>query len=461
MNEALRAVPLFADLSDDDLEALCEGAEDVSLAGGEVLFKEGDVGHVAYVVTGGEVEISKVTGGRDVLLAVRGDGSVIGEMALIDDAPRSATVAARSDATLLAISKDKLDALLDSSASAARSMFEMMLERLRQNEGQLRQSERMAQLGTLTAGLAHELNNPAAAVRRGADQLRDAMNDYVAKAATLSAAGIGLSDERLTELFASERPGAGDLSALDRSDLEDEMEDRLDDLDVPEPWNLVPELGDAGIDIAAVDAVAEAFDGEAVGDVLRAAAAAGGALGLLHEVEEGASRLSAIVGALKSYSYLDQAPVQEIDITKGLDDTVLILKSKLKDVEIVREYDEGLPEIQAYGSELNQVWTNLIDNAAYALTDHETPSPRIVIRAYQRDTDVVVEVEDNGPGIPEDIQTKVFDSFFTTKPPGSGTGLGLDISYGIVVNKHRGDVKLDSEPGRTTFSVEIPIEHED
>ena len=462
-NEALRAVPLFADLSDDDLDALCDGAEEVSLEAGELLFAEGDEGHVAYVVTGGEIEITKTTGGRDMLLAVRGEGSVIGEMALLDAAPRSAAVRARTRAQFLAIGKEQLDALLESSASASRSLFELMLSRFRQNQSQLRQSERMAQLGTLTAGLAHELNNPAAAVRRGADQLRDAMTDYVAKVAALSTVGVDPADERLTELLGSGAARIERLDALARSDLEEELEDRLEDLGVPEPWNVVPELVDAGMTMETVDAVATDFGGEAVAAVLQAAAAAGAALSLLHEVEEGASRLSAIVGALKSYSYLDQAPVQEIDVTTGLDDTVLILKSKLEDIDVRREYADDLPEIQAFGSELNQVWTNLIDNAAYALTDHETADPVIVLRAFRddADADVVVEVEDNGPGIPDDIQSRVFDSFFTTKPPGSGTGLGLDISYGIVVNKHRGDVTLTSEPGRTTFRVSLPIEHEE
>ena len=461
MREVLRAVPLFADLAEADLEALCDGAVDVELAAGEVLFNEGDEGHVAYVVTAGEVEISKQTGGREVLLAVRGDGSVIGEMALIDSAPRSATVAARSDTTLLAIGKEQLDALLATSATAARAMFEMMLQRLRQNEGQLRQSERMAQLGTMTAGLAHELNNPAAAVRRGADQLREALDDYVSKVAALRVEGIDPSDERIASLFQPNLDPANEIGALERSDLEDELEDRLSELGVAEPWNLVPELVDAGVTVDTVDAVVEAYGEDSVEDVLAAAAAAGAALGLLHEVEEGARRLSAIVGALKSYAYLDQAPVQEIDVTKGIDDTLLILKSKLKNIKIVREYDDDLPEIQAFGSELNQVWTNLIDNAAYALDEAETSRPQITVRAYHEDGNVIVEVEDNGPGIPEDIQARVFDSFFTTKPPGSGTGLGLDITYGIVVNKHRGDIRLRSEPGATTFQVILPVKHEE
>ena len=213
--------------------------------------------------------------------------------------------------------------------------------------------------------------------------------------------------------------------------------------------------------IESVDAVTSDFEADVVGDVLRACAAASGALGLLHEVEEGASRLSAIVGALKSYSYLDQAPVQEIDVTRGLDDTLLILKTKLNQIKVVREYAEDLPEIEAYGSELNQVWTNLIDNASYALIDGDVADPRIVLRVSAGDSEVVVEVEDNGPGIPDDIQERVFDSFFTTKPPGSGTGLGLNISYTIVANKHRGELTLESEPGRTTFKVTLPIEHQD
>lgn len=461
MKETLRAVPLFADLSEDDLDALVDGAKPVSLEANELLFAEGDEGDVAYVVTAGEVEIVKVTAAKEVLLAVRGEGSVIGEMALLDAKPRSASVRARSPVELLSIGKDELDALLESSASASRSLFEMMLTRLRQNEVQLRQTERMAQLGTLTAGLAHELNNPAAAVRRGANQLRDAMSNYVAKVAALSAVGVDPGDDRVSELLGAGSGLVEPLDALARSDLEEELEDRLDELGVDEAWALVPELVDAGMTIESVDAVTSDFEADVVGDVLRACAAASGALGLLHEVEEGASRLSAIVGALKSYSYLDQAPVQEIDVTRGLDDTLLILKTKLNQIKVVREYAEDLPEIEAYGSELNQVWTNLIDNASYALIDGDVADPRIVLRVSAGDSEVVVEVEDNGPGIPDDIQERVFDSFFTTKPPGSGTGLGLDISYTIVANKHRGELTLESEPGRTTFKVTLPIEHQD
>jgi signal transduction histidine kinase len=462
VKEALRAVPLFADLTDADLEALAEGTTEIGLAANELLFSEGDQGDHAYVITGGEVEIFKTTGQKEMLLAVRGEGTVIGEMALLDAGERTASIRARSDVTMLTIGKDRLDYLLETSTTALRSLFQLMLVRWRENESRLRQSERMAQLGTLTAGLAHELNNPAAAVRRGADQLRESLVDYERKLAALPAAGVdAANDGRAAAFLTGERAEREPLDALARSDLEEELEDHLDALGVDEPWKLVPELVEAGISGAEVDEIRADFGDDASVAMLHAVAAANSAFSLLYEVEEGASRLSSIVGALKSYSYLDQAPVQEIDVTRGLDDTLLILKSKLKDIEIRREYDESVPSIHAYGSELNQVWTNLIDNAADALNEAEIADPSITLRTSTDGGMVIVEVEDNGPGVPEDIQQRIFDAFFTTKPPGSGTGLGLDISYSIVVNKHRGDLVVDSEPGRTVFRATLPVEHED
>ena len=176
---------------------------------------------------------------------------------------------------------------------------------------------------------------------------------------------------------------------------------------------------------------------------------------LLTEIGQGAGRIAGIVKALKSYTYLDQAPVQAVDVNEGLDDTLLILRSKLKTgISVRREYSQDLPRIQAYGSELNQVWTNLIDNAVDAMGGQG----EITLRTRKEGESVVVEVEDDGPGIPEDIQARIFDAFFTTKPPGKGTGLGLDISYRIVVDKHRGDMKVISQPGRTIFQVRLPLD---
>ncbi len=453
--EELRLVPLFAELAEDDLVRLCEGVERLTLGSGELLFAEGDEGDRAYVVHQGELEVVKITGTREVLLAVRGPGDVIGEMALLDAAPRMASVRARGDTELLAIPKEQMDELLSGSATAARSLFGVLLVRWRETEARLRQSERMAQLGTLTAGLAHELNNPAAAVKRGADQLRGAIVAYASAMGDIQAAGLDPGDERLALLLDTAPDDHVTLSALERSDLEDEVEQALVALGVDRPWTLTAGLVAGGMRPDDIRGIAEDFGAQFTATVLRACDAASTAHSLLAEVEEGAGRLSDIVGALKSYSYLDQAPIQDVDLAKGLEDTLLILRSELGDIEVRREYADDLPSIEAFGSELNQVWTNLIDNAAYAI--NEGGGSAITLRTMRAGEFVVVEVEDDGPGIPADVQLRVFDAFFTTKPPGSGTGLGLDISYGIVVHKHRGEISVHSEPGRTVFRVELPV----
>jgi signal transduction histidine kinase len=454
---SLRAVPLFAELSDFDLDLLERRSEVVALTAGEELFAEGAAGERAFIISEGEIEIVKRTGEREVLLAVRKPGEVIGEMALLQDAPRSATAKAKTDARLLAIPKAELDVLMDSSSSAVRAMFKVLLERWQATQALLTQSERMAQLGTLTAGLAHELNNPAAAVNRAAGQLGDAVEELVDAERRL-AQQIAEAEQQAIDTLRSRFDGterAGEtMDALGRSDLEDEVEDALTDAGIDDGWRLAPAIVDAGL----AEAVPEVIDtaGERSGDLLEVLRAKHDVASLLHEVEEGTRRLSSIVKALKSYSYLDQGPVQEVDLEIGLDDTLLILKTKLSDIAVERHYAKDLPRIQAYGGELNQVWTNLLDNAADAIHESERSDGVIAIRAFPEGELVVVEVEDNGPGIPPEAVNRVFDSFFTTKPPGSGTGLGLNITYSIVVNKHRGEITVESAPGRTVFRVELP-----
>lgn len=457
MSDLLRSVPLFAELSDFDLDLLERRSAIVELEPGAQLFAEGDAGERAFVISEGEIEILKRTGEREVLLAVRKPGEVIGEMALLQDAPRSATARARTAARLMAIPKAEIDVLMDTSIEAVRAMFKVLLERWQATQSLLTQSERMAQLGTLTAGLAHELNNPAAAVNRAAGQLGDSVSELAAAERRL--AGVtGDSDREEIESLRSKidqiERSDETMDALDRSDREDEVEDALTAAGVEDAWRLAPALVDAGLADLVDEVIGTA--GERSGELLEVLRAGHEVDSLIHEVEEGTRRLSSIVRALKSYSYLDQGPVQEVDLPTGLDDTLLILKSKLADIEVRREYADDLPTIQGYGGELNQVWTNLLDNAADAIHESETAAGRIVIRAFPKDELVVIEVEDNGAGIIPEAIHRVFDSFFTTKPPGSGTGLGLNISYSIVVNKHRGDITVDSQPGRTVFRVELP-----
>jgi signal transduction histidine kinase len=458
----LRSVALFAELPEEDLACLSVGLEEVHVPAGVTLFSEGDAGDRAFVVLDGELEIVKATAGGEMLLAVKTEG-IVGEMALLEQAPRNASVRARRDTTLLAIPKAQLDELLATSPNASRALFAVMLDRWRDTQSKLQQTERMAQLGTLTAGLAHELNNPAAAVNRSAGQLGDALGSYGDARARVALAvehsALAAVQEAMDKV--QERRGVSpDLDALTRGDQEERLESWLEEHDVARAWEIAPGLVDAGVGIERLDALAATVDDpEGLQAVVCLIDAVHTLLTLVHQVEEGSRRMSAIVKALKSYSYLDQAPVQDVDVAAGLDDTLLILEHKMKGISVRREYDGDLPLIEALGSELNQVWTNLIDNAVDAVGSSD--DPQITVRARRNGSGIAVEVEDNGPGIPEDVRPRIFDAFYTTKPPGQGTGLGLDISQNIVVHHHRGRITVDSVPGRTCFRVELPLRMSD
>ena len=460
----LRKVPLFAELPDADLQRLCSMIKEVNLASGETLFAEGDPGEEAYVIAEGEIEIVKISSGRDVLLAVRASGDVIGETALLEMAPRNATARARGACKLLAIHKTLLDGLVQSSASAARIMFFTVLARWRATGAMLRQSEKMAQLGTLTAGVAHELNNPAAAVQRGAGQLADGLADLLAAERALAEprakAAFAITVEAMGDLIRktaatparprrphARRSGGGDRILARRARDRGRRRTCAGPGDArattPRSWRgWPPDVGAASLPRSRAGSSRRTWSGTAS-----------------PRFEQGAARISEIVKALKGYAYLDQAPVQEVDVHEGIDSTLVILRHKLKaGIQVVREYAPDLPRISAWGSELNQVWTNILDNAADALADRvKDGSAEIAIRTRCEPDFIVVEISDNGPGIPPGIQDRIFDAFFTTKPPGKGTGLGLDISYRIVVHRHRGDLRVSSRPGDTTFTVRLPL----
>ena len=457
----LRKVPLFATLPEGDLARICEVAEEVHLAPGETLFREGDPGVSAYLIRRGELEVIKASDRREVLLAVRHAGDVIGEMSLLEESPRMATVRARSEAVLIGISQGQLELLLERSPSAARALLHTVAGRLRGTESRLRQSEKMAQLGTLSAGLAHEFNNPAAAVKRGAQLLSETDTARLAAEAGLQSRGVTEAERaflaaRVSELRA--RPRAEiDLGPVERSDRESRLEDWLgargggDDA-----WEIAPLLVGSGVTEADLEALGTGVEEIRVVPAARYLARQLAFLALLDEVREGAARISELVQALKRYTYLDQAPVQEVDLHEGLESTLIILRAKLKKgVRVRREYAADLPRITGYGSELNQVWTNLLDNAVDAMNGEG----ELVLKTAVVEGGQVVEVQivDSGHGIPDAIREKIFDPFFTTKPPGQGTGLGLDISYNIVVNRHRGEIAVTSRPGRTAFTVRIPV----
>jgi signal transduction histidine kinase len=327
-----------------------------------------------------------------------------------------------------------------------------------QQEVTLRQSEKLATLGRMSAGMAHELNNPASAALRSAQQLRDELAHV--ETARFALGQTALSDEQL-ELFrdleklARERAARPEeLDALSRSDLEEELEDWLDQHGIDEPWEHAATLAGMGKTTEDLEVLLQSFDNALLGIVVHTLCGHFNAHRLLAEMGHGVGRISEIVRALKSYTYMDQAPVQRIDVRKGLDDTVVMLHNKLKDgVDVERDYAEDVPDIEAFGSELNQVWTNIVDNALGAMEGKGL----IRMEVSFEDPRVIVRITDSGPGIPADVIESVFDPFFTTKAPGEGTGLGLNISHNIITQKHGGEISVESQPGRTTFTAKLPL----
>jgi len=444
--------PLLAGLPRQELDWLVEQSETFDLPQGEMLIREGDQGDSAFVILDGELEVSKRSGTRDVVLSVRRSGDVIGEMALLTKAPRMATVRATQDSRLLRIPAGAFENLMLSHPSAALSILQTVTSRLKNSEALLRQGEKMAALGRLAAGLAHELNNPAAAVQRSTAQLEEALAEWWDLTyALMSVEGISLQDLHARIAKPEAQPAA---DALERLDREQAIQDWLEARGVPEPWQLSPSLAATGWSPAGLDELAGGFKAADLSQVVRWLAAGGLVQGLLDEVRQGAGRISEIVKAVKSYTYLDQAPVQEVDVHEGLESTLVMLRHKLKNgVEVTRQYARDLPRLEAYASELNQAWTNLIDNAIDAMQGHG----ELILRTSEREGRVWVEIQDSGPGIPAELQPRIFEPFFTTKPPGSGSGLGLHIAYDIIVNKHHGEIHVKSQPGATCFQVGLPV----
>jgi len=336
-------------------------------------------------------------------------------------------------------------------------VLEETLNQLNEMNEHLIIQEKMASLGRLSAGMAHELNNPAAVAQRGASQLQSLFSRW--REMQLRMAELRLGDEDLRHLHeldqsASERARKPiELGALARSDLEGELEEWMQDHGVESSGEFVTALVSLGYDKPALEGLAEAFGPPQLEVVIGWLSLKFEIYSLVSEISLGANRIVELVKALKTYTYMDQAPVQSVDLREGLDNTLIILQNKLKGgITVVKDYCDDLPVIEAYASELNQVWTNLIDNAIDAMDGKGT----LTLRTRWKDPWVVVEIEDDGPGIPEEDQTMIFDPFFTTKPVGEGTGLGLNISRNLITKKHRGHITVNSRPGCTRFTVQLP-----
>jgi signal transduction histidine kinase len=453
----LRKSPLFNGLSDQELQQLMDNAKPVSLRAGEILMKQGDPGDSAFVVVKGEFEIQKQSGQSLIKIDVRNPGDVVGEMALLLSGQRNATVISKTDSETLCISQEVFENLLTSSSSASLAVLHWVMSRLTQNEALLHQQEKMAALGTLSAGLAHELNNPAAAAQRSASQLKETQSKWLDLTHQMEVVAF---QENQTDWFNGFMQDASrrfesplKLDALEKIDLVDQLQTWLEANGTESAWELAPTMVNFGWNIEAL----EKLKGELPQSLFHLSIQWLGTgclmTSLLSEVLQTTERISEIVHAVKSYTYLDQAPLLEVDIHEGLESTLMIMQHKLKQgVTIKREYSPNLPRIEAFASELNQVWTNIIDNAIDAMNG----KGEIKIKTYQEDNQVIIEITDNGPGIPEEIQSRILEPFFTTKAPGQGTGLGLHISHDIVANHHHGQLLLESKPGETKFKVILP-----
>lgn len=453
----LRKSPLFQGLSDAELKQLMAMAEPVSLHAGDILIRQGETGDSAYVLLKGHFEVQKQSGQSLIKIDVRNPGDVVGEMALLSRAPRNATIVAKTDGETLRIPPEAFEKLLLSSTTAAMAVLHWVMSRLTQNESLLHQQEKMAALGTMSAGLAHELNNPAAAAQRSAAQLRDSQSRWLQLTHQIESAAFEQGETDWLHGFvedATARFGSPlKLDALEKIDLVDQLQAWLEANGFESGWELAPAMVSFGWEIESLEKLKNSLSPSLFDLSVQWLGICCVMMGLLGEVLQTTDRISQIVRAVKSYTYLDQAPLLEVDVHEGLENTLLIMQHKLKKgILVKREYAADLPRIEAYASELNQVWTNVIDNAIDALDG----KGEIRIKTYQEDQGVVVEISDNGPGIPGEIQSRIFEPFFTTKPPGQGTGLGLHISHDIIVNRHHGQLLVESRPGETRFKVLLP-----
>jgi signal transduction histidine kinase len=441
--EILRGLPYFSDLPDALLEKVCGETEQIYIPEGEVIIEEGSDSEEMYIVVDGQLVVTKQSGGKEVELGRIGPGDVVGEIALLDQAPRTATVSALIDTHAIRVPVQAFEDLL-SDPRMVRRMFRTVTSRLRGIEDTLRHEERMAALGKMAAQLMHELNNPAAAVARSTQELARLQRRLGVEAATLAGTiGGYVSFEEMGE--------PAHLSPLQRSDSEEGIAAWLEENGVDDAWDVAPALVDVGWTRERLEKAVSgvAFDlrphlARWIG--LRAASAQ-----VLDELGIGARRIAELVRVVKEYSFLDRAPIQEINVTSGIRDTLILLKHKLRNVETNLEFDDGLRAVEAAGRDLNQVWTNLIDNAADAMPD----GGALAITAHNDGDDVVVSVGDTGTGIPDDVVDKIFDPFFTTKEPGKGTGLGLHTVH-TIIRRVGGDITVSSSPDGTRFQVRLP-----
>lgn len=458
---ALQRMPLFEAFSLDQLHWLVTHAEVVVFEARERIFTEDLPSTDFWALIEGEWRITRVISGRETTLNTTDQpGTWGGTIPWVNNVePISGQALRRS--RFLRIHESVLEHMLTGGFPIVRHILAGLVVGVRNFEGLVRQQEKLAALGKLSAGLAHELNNPASAARSAAGRLDDVFDQMQSSALALACLDLSLEQRQALDHLRRDATARAQtvvpLGALEQSDREDALLAWLDAHGIADGWQLSGTFASAGLDTAWLDSVAAAIPAEFLGEVLVWLHAGLTGRGLASEIEESTQRISELVGAVKSYTYMDQAARQEIDVHAGLESTLTMLAHKLKSVTVTRDYERNLPRITAYASELNQVWTNLIDNAI----DATDGNGHLLLRTARDDNAVQVEIVDDGPGIPREIQDRIWEPFFTTKGVGEGTGLGLDVAYRIVVGRHNGTISVTSTPGHTCFRVCLPINDPD
>jgi signal transduction histidine kinase len=450
--EDLRSLPLFGDLSDDQLTQLVAAGAVVRIEPGVELFHEGEPADSWWAIVEGVIELSRRVGREETVVGLMDTpGRWAGGFRAWDDrGVYLATGRGKVDGRVLRVPAAALGELARAWFPFGSHLISGLYHTARSIESTARQRQSLVSLGTLAAGIAHQINNPAAAATRAVDELENAVRTLVSSLGSLG------GDRAVAELDALRRElgsTAAVPDALALSDLEGNLEEWLGDRDVEREWLLAPALAAAGADVAWCERVAAVVDGPALGPALEWVAGSLSATALLTELKESTGRISELVATVASYSQMDRASMQRVDVAGGVESTLAMLGHKLSaGVTVVRDYADGVPRIDAYASELNQVWTNLIDNALDAMGG--TGTLRVAVRA---DGDAVaVTIADTGPGMAPEVVDRAFDAFFSTKDVGEGTGLGLDIARRIVVERHRGTISIDSRPGATALHVRLP-----